>query len=395
MPGTLPVYWIGIDEAGYKTRLGPLVISSSMWRVRDPQWDLADWQSRSCLQELDRWDWTAQFPACRNSPGAGWPPHLVADSKRVYQAGRGLTVLRQVVESLLAAEVPGELASSVGRSSACDTDRFGGRDGWALAAESDLYGELTLAQQDFWRVWWQVEPSLARAAWQSTSQENLAEAAPYWLLRGSVGQDHPGGQAGGQLGGGAGQAPAAGPEVWSSPHVKALGLRSRVVDELSFNRGLNRYGNKANLLSSVSMGLVREALVAVGQEFPVLVDLDRHGGRKRYLSLLMGELEADWIQVVEENPRESLYLWRRPEGEAVYFRFSVDGERRYPVAMASMQSKYARELAMLCLNEVWRQRIPGIQATAGYPQDAARFVAQLRSQGAGLSVADEALWRNA
>ena len=63
------------------------------------------------------------------------------------------------------------------------------------------------------------------------------------------------------------------------------------------------------------------------------------------------------------------------------------------VALASMTSKYLRELAMLAFNQYWCDRVPNLRPTAGYPQDARRFKAQIRSAQTSLGIDDRSLWR--
>ena len=46
-----------------------------------------------------------------------------------------------------------------------------------------------------------------------------------------------------------------------------------------------------------------------------------------------------------------------------------------PAALASMTSKYLRELAMRAFNEFWCGRVHDLAPTAGYPRDARRFFA--------------------
>ncbi len=61
-----------------------------------------------------------------------------------------------------------------------------------------------------------------------------------------------------------------------------------------------------------------------------------------------------------------------------------------PSALASMTSKYVRELAMQAFNEFWVSRVPGLQPTAGYPADAKRFHAQIRHVQQQLGIPDDA-----
>ncbi len=44
-----------------------------------------------------------------------------------------------------------------------------------------------------------------------------------------------------------------------------------------------------------------------------------------------------------------------------------------------MFAKYIRESAMKLFNSWWVKRVPGIRPTAGYPQDARRFIADIKA----------------
>jgi hypothetical protein len=58
-----------------------------------------------------------------------------------------------------------------------------------------------------------------------------------------------------------------------------------------------------------------------------------------------------------------------------------------------MTAKYLRELAMHQFNRFWRERIPGLKPTQGYPLDARRFRAEIAELQRNLGIADDILWR--
>jgi len=58
-----------------------------------------------------------------------------------------------------------------------------------------------------------------------------------------------------------------------------------------------------------------------------------------------------------------------------------------------MASKYLREMAMRAFNQFWCDRVPGLQPTAGYPQDAKRFRADIAETQKRLHIEDRILWR--
>ena len=64
-----------------------------------------------------------------------------------------------------------------------------------------------------------------------------------------------------------------------------------------------------------------------------------------------------------------------------------------PAALASMASKYLRELAMRAVNHFWCGRLVGLRPTAGYPEDARRFKSEIAAIQAELGIDDRILWR--
>jgi hypothetical protein len=63
------------------------------------------------------------------------------------------------------------------------------------------------------------------------------------------------------------------------------------------------------------------------------------------------------------------------------------------VALASMASKYLREVVMEVFNRFWRKQVADLAPTAGYPGDAQRFYDDIRAARESLQMADEVLWR--
>jgi hypothetical protein len=63
------------------------------------------------------------------------------------------------------------------------------------------------------------------------------------------------------------------------------------------------------------------------------------------------------------------------------------------VALASMVSKYLRELFMREFNHFWQQKVPGLKPTAGYPGDARRFWNDIAEVVRHLGLSEEVLWR--
>ncbi|MFM7107017.1 MAG: hypothetical protein ACKOZU_00150 [Planctomycetaceae bacterium] len=172
--------------------------------------------------------------------------------------------------------------------------------------------------------------------------------------------------------------------------VVLAAVRVRVVPPAAFNALLDDGLNKSDLLSRTTLDLA--ASLCAGRCEPTVVWCDRHGGRRRYAGLVARHFGGALVRTAEETAARSAY--EVPEA-GLRVEFSVGGEARAPVALASMTAKYVRELAMRAFNAHWTARCPGLAATAGYPVDAARW----RRDAAGVvereGVAWDALWRRA
>jgi len=169
--------------------------------------------------------------------------------------------------------------------------------------------------------------------------------------------------------------------------VSLVAVRCGILTAAEFNRLLERYENKAELLSQASLGLVR-ALWPVDGDEPALFVCDKHGGRNRYAHLLADCLEGRFVVGLEERREVSRY---RVDGSEI--RFQRGAESELPVALASMVAKYVRELVMLQFNRFWCKRVEGLRETRGYPVDARRFRDEVEPVRRELQIADDMFWR--
>ena len=163
---------------------------------------------------------------------------------------------------------------------------------------------------------------------------------------------------------------------------------STVVAPREFNRRLDKTGNKATVTSDVHAEVLSRAWQQTdgGQ---VTVYSDKHGGRNYYAGVLGNVFPGEWVHILEESAESSRY---RVGTTRVYFE--PRAERYAEVALASMISKYVRELHMHAFNAYWRREQPDLRPTQGYPGDAGRFFDAIkrRLKAHGLTKAD--VWRN-
>lgn len=171
--------------------------------------------------------------------------------------------------------------------------------------------------------------------------------------------------------------------------VTLLAVRCTVVSPAAFNRLLDAGLNKSDLLSQVTLDLAAGLVAGAG---PTVVWCDRHGGRKRYAPLVARHFSAPLVQAREETAVRSAYAIPAAN---LWIEFSVGGEARTPVALASMTAKYVRELAMRAFNDHWGRLVPGLEPTAGYPVDAARWRRAAAAAVEQAGIGWDAVWRQA
>ena len=173
--------------------------------------------------------------------------------------------------------------------------------------------------------------------------------------------------------------------------ARFVALRSDAVFPARFNQLTHRLGSKGAALSQITLRLVAELLSRTGDSC-VRITCDKHGGRSRYAQLLQEMFPETLIEVQGESRAASVYCWG-PRAARREARFVTGGERYLPTALASMVSKYLRELAMRAFNQFWCDRLPGLRPTAGYPADAKRFRREIAPLQAQLGIDDALFWR--
>ena len=184
-------------------------------------------------------------------------------------------------------------------------------------------------------------------------------------------------------------------EILEHHSVRLIDLQHRSIEPEEFNRLLGQFNSKGSLLSNITFRLIADQLAKLAQsnaDSSVLVLCDKHGGRNRYLGFLIEFFAQASIQTVHESRESSVYRLIS-DGKRWEFRFLAKGERYLPIALASMLSKYHRELAMLRFNAFWQSHVPDLLPTAGYPEDARRFKREIAAVQERFGIAEECIWR--
>lgn len=169
-------------------------------------------------------------------------------------------------------------------------------------------------------------------------------------------------------------------------------IGAAVVLEDRFNKMVAATRSKAATSFTFVAGHLQHIWQTFGQHHP-LVAVDRQGSRSQYLKLLAMNFPDARITVLEESPTLSAYALQG-SGKAMTVRFEVAAEQSHmPVALASMISKYTRELMMARLNAWFAQHLPDLAPTAGYATDGKRFLDEVRPILPTLGIAEHHLRR--
>lgn len=290
-------------------------------------------------QEADLWGLLATAVRRRGDKDDG--RLLVDDSKVVYSTGRGLAGLEHHVLAALWREPCGETAPPA---------RLADFLAWACA------GGLADLQAEPWYKGGNPLPCAADGRLLATAGARFEETC----ARAAVGR-------------------------WL--------VRSVVVPTPRFNALLDDGDSKGAVLAHGLVLLLRENLGRLPAGEAVVVNVDKHGGRNTYSAMIHHALPDGLVAVQEEGMARSIY---RVLGLGREFRVRIQPRADascFCVALASMASKYVREALMLEFNHFWRQHVPGLKPTAGYPTDALRFWEAIREAAARLGLTETALWR--
>jgi ribonuclease HII len=248
----------------------------------------------------------------------------ILDSKLLYRAGEGLAALERT----------------------------------ALAAWGAARGRLPRTVGEYWE---DLDPGHAAAhPWYG----NLADPLPAWNAPGEVEEG----------------ALLLGDEL-ARRGGRLSSARAFCHLEGVLNARLDALANKADVhLDHVGAALLRLLDRPRGGR----VNCDRLGGRQDYGPFLSRLFPFVPLVTHCEETAESRYELGGG-GSATVVRFMVDGERRSKeVALASCLAKYGRELMMACFNRTFSGAFAGVRPTAGYTQDARRFLRELEeAAGAG------------
>jgi ribonuclease HII len=164
----------------------------------------------------------------------------------------------------------------------------------------------------------------------------------------------------------------------ASNGIELLTLRSCCLDVAYYNKMVSSVKNKASVLFTATSQLIKRAFDNfAGDELQTVVD--RLGGRVRYRRSLQRMFPDMELKILRESTAASSYELKAG-GKKMCLHFVVGADERFlPVSLASMVSKYLRELLVANINRYFAGFRAGLRPTAGYWKDGRRFIKDLRT----------------
>ncbi|MGH7295847.1 MAG: hypothetical protein ACRELB_12970, partial [Polyangiaceae bacterium] len=120
---------------------------------------------------------------------------------------------------------------------------------------------------------------------------------------------------------------------------------------------------------------------------------DKLGGRDFYGPQLARLFPEARVTAPAQGAAGSYYNVVRGE-KRLHVCFLAEGDdKAFCVSLASCCAKYVREVFLRPLNSFFAARVPGLRPTAGYVQDARRFLGEVGAAWAALGMDESILIR--
>jgi hypothetical protein len=166
-------------------------------------------------------------------------------------------------------------------------------------------------------------------------------------------------------------------EDLASNGIELLELKSYCLDVAYYNKMVSSVKNKASVLFTAVSQLIKNAFDNFAGDY-LQVIVDRQGGRVRYRRNLQRMFPDMELKILRESPAASSYELES-NGRQMRLHFVVGADQRFfPVSLASMVSKYLRELLVDNMNRYFAGFNPDLRPTAGYWKDGLRFIEDLK-----------------
>lgn len=164
----------------------------------------------------------------------------------------------------------------------------------------------------------------------------------------------------------------------ASNKIKLLELQSNCLDVEYYNSMVSKVKNKSSVLFTATSKLIQSAWDKFS-EHNLQIIIDRQGGRVHYRKKLQRMFEGFELIILKESQTSSSYELRKGS-KKMRLHFIVAADRKFlPVSLASMASKYLRQLMVDNINRYFAGFHSELKPTAGYWKDGLRFIKDLKT----------------
>jgi len=155
--------------------------------------------------------------------------------------------------------------------------------------------------------------------------------------------------------------------------VELIGVFAEPILEEQFNHLITMTDNKSVAMLGTALRVV-DRILRCAPDRRVRLCVDRLGGRVHYREALLTAFPEYELQILDESPDRSAYRLAN-SSRVCRVEFVVGGEdQHFSIALASIFSKYVRELYMHLFNDFWSTQVSSLRPTAGYYSDAKRWL---------------------
>lgn len=167
-------------------------------------------------------------------------------------------------------------------------------------------------------------------------------------------------------------------KTMSENNMRICAVRSRCMDAGFYNQRVEQVKNKSRVLFTEVCSLVLAAFSSEAQAGqPMQVIIDRQGGRINYQQDLLRMFPGYSLSVLRQDDKMSSYELSQ-SSKIMRIHFCLKADSKYMcVSLASMVSKYLREVLMDAFNAHFCGLCSNLKPTAGYWEDGQRFLKDL------------------
>ena len=171
--------------------------------------------------------------------------------------------------------------------------------------------------------------------------------------------------------------------------VNPVLFRTKILTARKINDMYSRGLNKSEILLSQSGEHIKHLIDSYPDE-KIKITVDKQGGKTYYAPYLIDLLDGAWVDVIREGADSSLYR----VGANIHIEFLPKADQKeFTVSLASIISKFLREILMDDFNNFFAALLPELKPTAGYPTDAKRFIKEISDILDQKKIEISSIWR--